>query len=395
MTDNTNLTEKEGFKVLQAAKWYWPEIGGIETVAMAITSAVKDNAEIKILVCSEKKKRKKETGEDGVLIYRAKTPLTLFSTPISFDYLRTFRKMAKDADIIQLHAPFPLSDLAFFLAKRKCKKAIKVLWWHSDVVKQKKLMFFYKPLMKWVLKRVDKIYVASKAIAEQSAYLGDYMSKVEVIPFGISINEYLEAERYPILTEKLTDKNNLKLLFVGRLVYYKGIDVLIEAMAHVNGAELFVIGGGELDETLKKRVSELGIEEKVHFYGRVDNRDLLASFSDCDAFILPSVSRAECFGIVQMEAMVYGKPVINTSLPTAVPEVSIHGETGLTVKPGDVDGLAEAINTLVSDPELRDRLGKQARVRCEDTFSLSKMQSKIYNSYVSMLNDKSVKEKNK
>ena len=105
--------------------------------------------------------------------------------------------MAKDADIIQLHAPFPVSDLALFLAKRKCKKAKKVLWWHSDVVKQKKLMFFYKPLLKWTLKHVDRIYVASRSIAEQSAYLGDYMDKVEVIPFGVSMNEYDSAERFP------------------------------------------------------------------------------------------------------------------------------------------------------------------------------------------------------
>ena len=394
MTNNSNITEKESFKVLQAAKWYWPEIGGIETVAMAITSAVKDNAEIKILVCSEKKVREKGENEEGVYIYRAKTPFSMFSTPISFDYLRTFKKMAKDADIIQLHAPFPLSDLALFLSKRKCKKALKVLWWHSDVVKQKKLMFFYKPLMKWVLKHVDKIYVASKAIAEQSAYLGDYMSKVEVIPFGIPISEYDSAERFPILTDKLTDKNNKKILFVGRLVYYKGIDVLIEAMARTSGAELFVIGGGELDETLKSRVKVLGIDDKVHFFGRVDNRDLLAAFSDCDTFVLPSVSRAECFGIVQMEAMVYGKPVINTSLPTAVPEVSLHAETGLTVKPGDVDGLAEAINLLVRDTELREKLGEQARRRCEETFSLTMMQKRIYNSYLSMLSDKRKKEEN-
>ena len=246
-------------------------------------------------------------------------------------------------------------------------------------------MFFYKPLLKWTLKHVDRIYVASRSIAEQSAYLGDYMDKVEVIPFGISMNEYDSAERFPILADKLTDPKNVKVLFVGRLVYYKGIDVLIEAMAKTNGAELFVIGGGELDEALKNRAKELGIADKVHFLGRVDNRDLLAAFSDCDMFVLPSVSRAECFGIVQMEAMVYGKPVINTSLPTAVPEVSLDGVTGLTVKPGDVDGLADAINKLVENEQLRLEYGKQARIRCEDTYSLDKMQANIYASYLDIL----------
>jgi rhamnosyl/mannosyltransferase len=102
-------------------------------------------------------------------------------------------------------------------------------------------------------------------------------------------------------------------------------------------------------------------------------------------FVLPSVNRAECFGLVQLEAMVYGKPVINTSLPTAVPEVSLHGETGLTVEPGNVDQLAEAMNTLINDKDMREKYGAKARERCEQTFSLSKMQEKLYASYLDLL----------
>ena len=239
--------------------------------------------------------------------------------------------------------------------------------------------------MKWVLKKVDKIYVASRAIAEQSAYLGDYMDKVEVIPFGIDIEQYKNAPKYPILTDKLTDKNNIKILFVGRLVYYKGIDVLIESMASVNGAELFVIGGGELDQTLKDRVRELNISDKVHFLGKVDDQDLLAAFSDCDTFVLPSVSRAECFGIVQMEAMVYGKPVVNTSLPTAVPEVSLDGYSGFTVSPGNAQELAQALNKLSGDPALRQQFGENAAKRCTEVFSLEKMKNNVYSSYAELL----------
>ena len=384
---NVTKSEDNKFKILQAAKWYSPEVGGIETVAVAITDAVRDKAEMKILVCSGNKG--KETGytDEGVYIYRAKTPFRICSTPISFDYLGAFRKMSKDVDLIQLHAPFPLSDLALFLGRRS-RKIKKALWYHSDVIKQRKLMFFYRPLLKWMLRKVDKIYVASRSIAEQSKYLGKHMDKVEVIPFGISTREYDKAERFPILTEALNDKNNVKILFVGRLVYYKGIDVLIEAMAKTSGAELFVIGGGELDESLKKRTDELGITDKIHFMGRIEKEELLAAFSDCDFFVLPSVNRAECFGLVQLEAMVYGKPVINTSLPTAVPEVSVHGETGLTVEPSNIDELAEAMNLLISDEELRKSYGINARKRCEDSFSMSKMQEKLYASYLELLGKK-------
>jgi rhamnosyl/mannosyltransferase len=376
-------TEKE-FKVLQAAKWYWPEVGGIETVAVAITDAVKDKADVKVLVCSGGREKEEGVNEDGVYVYRAKVVHKIWSTPLSLDYLRAFRRMAKDVDLLQLHAPFPLSDLGLFFS-RKRRKMKKALWYHCDVVKQKKLMFFYRPLLKWMLKKVDKIYVASKAIAEQSEYLSDYMDKVEVIPFGISTKEYRKAKKYPILTEKLNDKNNVKILFVGRLVYYKGIDVLIEAMAKVDGAELFVCGGGELDDVLKKRVKELGMEDKVHFMGRIPQNDLYAALSDCDFFVLPSVNKAEAFALVQLEAMVYGKPVINTWLPTAVPEVSLHGETGLTVEPGNVDQLADAMNTLVNDKELREKLGAQAKKRCETEYSLKRMQTKLYESYLDLI----------
>lgn len=388
MIDNKQIegNEKE-FKILQAAKWYWPEVGGIETVAMAITDAVKDKAEMKILVCSGN--RVKETGytDDGVYVYRAKTPFKVCSTPISFDYIRKFKKMSKDVDLIQLHAPFPLSDLALFLSRRG-RKTKKALWYHSDVIKQKKLMFFYRPLLKWMLKKVDKIYVASRSIAEQSEYLAKHMDKVEVIPFGISTKEYDKAKKAPILTNKLRNKKNVKILFVGRLVHYKGVDVLIDAMSKTEGAELFIIGGGELKDSLKKQVKDLKLSHRVHFMGRIPQKDLYAAFSDSDIFVLPSVNRAECFGLVQLEAMVYGKPVINTDLPTAVPEVSLDGETGITVKVGDSDELARAINTLVNDTELREKYGSQARTRCEEKFSLQKMQEKLYQSYLELIFEK-------
>ena len=122
MIDNNQSVETQNnkeFKILQAAKWYSPEVGGIETVALAITAAVKNKAEMKILVCSGRKEKKEEFTEDGVYIYRARTPFCFFSMPVSLDYIKAFRRMSADVDMIQLHAPFPLSDLALFLRKRR------------------------------------------------------------------------------------------------------------------------------------------------------------------------------------------------------------------------------------------------------------------------------------
>ena len=377
-------TENKKIKMLHAAKWYNPVVGGIETVAEAITGAVNGVFDMSILVCSEHKDRELGLTMDGTEIYRAKTPGKLFSMPLSYDYIKAFRKMSRDADIIQLHAPFPLSDFALFLSGGR-KRAKKAVWWHSDVVKQKKLMFFYKPLMKWMLRKTDKIFVASEAIIAQSKYLGKFRDKIEVIPFGISIENYERGEKTPILTEKLNDKNNLKLLFVGRLVSYKGVDVLLDAMARTSGVELFIIGSGDLENELCEQTERLGIKDKIHFLGTVETDDLKSAFSDCDVFILPSVTRAECFGLVQLEAMVYGKPVINTSLPTAVPEVSLDKISGITVTPGDVRELADAINTLATDDELRKSYGLAARKRCQEQYNLSVMQETMRRTYREML----------
>lgn len=386
MTDKKTKADidNKSIKVFQAAKWYFPDVGGIETVARIITEAFEGRAEVDVLVCSASKKKETEVTEGGTRIYRAKTPIRLCSTPISLDYIRTFAKMSRKADLIQLHAPFPLSDLALFLCRGR-KKQKKVLWYHSDVVKQRKMMFFYRPLLKWMLKKMDRIYVASRAIAEQSEYLGPHMDKVEVIPFGIPIDHYLSAKTSPVLSEIATDKNSVKILFVGRLVYYKGVDILIKSMVNTTGAELFIIGSGELEDKLKEQVAELGIDKKIHFLGHVEDNVLLSAYADCDVFVLPSISRAECFGLVQLEAMIYGKPVINTALPTAVPEVSISGQTGLTVPPEDENALSEAIRTLTDDAEMRQKMGEQARERCKTCFSIKQMMDRVYDSYLSLL----------
>ena len=167
------------------------------------------------------------------------------------------------------------------------------------------------------------------------------------------------------------------MLFTGRLVYYKGADILLEAFAKQHAhAELFLAGTGVLEPELKARAEALGIAERVHFLGRRMTPELRDMFADCDLFVLPSVANSEAFGIVQLEAMVYGKPVINTALPTGVPLVSIDGETGLTVPPSDADALAAAMETLLSDDPLRAQYGNAARERVLREFSLNTVMEK-------------------
>ena len=245
-------------------------------------------------------------------------------------------------------------------------------------MKQKKLLALYKPILRAFLRRADAIIVATQGHIDGSAFLPPFRDKCVVIPYGIPTAEYLQAPAAPILTEKLRGKPLRKLLFVGRLVYYKGVDVLLRAFARTEGCALFLAGEGVLEPQLRQEAQTLGVADRVFFLGRLTDAQLRAAFRDCDIFVLPSVANSEAFGIVQLEAMVYGKPVINTALPTGVPLVSIHGETGLTVPPGDETALADAIRTLAEDDALREAYGAAAQRRVLEHFELDNMIDGVY-----------------
>ncbi len=364
-------------KILEVNKAYFPHIGGIETLVKQYSEELGQfNAQVRTLVCRDGKGGTIREKVDGVPIVRAGSLGTYFSCPISFQFIKLFRKMAKNADIVHLNFPFPLADLALLLSGYKGKVAVT---WHSDIVKQKKLLFFYKPLMKYLLNRADVIFTATEGHINGSDYLPEYREKCRIVPFGLTIEDYVNIEKKPILTEKLTDKNSVKIFFTGRLVYYKGVDVLLKAFTKVKNCELFIAGTGELEAKLKAYVESHKLTEKVHFLGFLPDIELKQAYADCDIFVLPSVAKSEAFGIVQLEAMVYGKPVINTNLPSGVPYVSLDGETGLTVPPSDAKALAKAINRLAGDKALREKFGRNAFQRICNNFDEKDVIRKLYN----------------
>ena len=365
-------------KILEVNKLYYPHIGGIESLVKQYSEGLSKipGNDVKVLVCRDGKGKGSVEELNGVNVTRANSMGTYFSCPLSFDFIRKFRKMAKESDVVEIHTPFPLGDAALMLSGYKGKV---VVAWHSDVVKQKKLLFFYKPFMNYLLKRADRIIVATEGHINGSAYLPKHRDKCVVIPYGLSVSEYDNAPVKPILTEKLNSPDSVKVFFSGRLVYYKGVDVLLKAMKDVKGAELFISGSGDKEEELKAYVRDNGMESRIHFMGFLSDEDLKSAFSDCDIFVLPSVQRSEAFGIVQIEAMVYGKPVINTDLPSGVPCVSLNGKTGITVKPGDSEELKDAIQSLVDDPSARKSYGTSARERVMSEFNEDDVIVKLHN----------------
>ncbi len=364
---------KKPLRILLVNKAYPPHIGGIETLVRryALCLQAEFHADVQVLVCQEKGKTVREVIE-GIPVLRAGSMGTYFSCPLSLSFLWQFRKMAKQADVVMIHMPFPLADLACLFSGYRGRV---ILAWHSDVIKQKTLLRFYRPLLHWLLKRADGILTATQGHIDSSSFLPAVRVKCHVIPYGIDVADYRAAKAYPVLAKAAKQPDTVKLLFVGRLVYYKGVTVLLEAMQQVNGCELFLIGSGKLQDELLQAAAR---RDNVHFLGSLSDADLRAALQECDMLVLPSVANSEAFGLVQLEAMVYGKPVINTALPTGVPHVSLHGQTGLTVPPNDAGALAEAIQTLVSDAALRQRYGMAARQRVETVFAEKTVMQQVY-----------------
>lgn len=361
-------------RILEVNKAYYPHVGGIESLVKQYAEEFSKKSDLRVLVCRGDMGKTSYQKINGVKVIRAGSMGTYFSCPISLSFIRYFKRLSENADVIHINVPFPLADLALLLSGYKGKVVVS---WHSDVVKQKKLLLFYKPIMMKFLKRADLILAATQGHIDSSPYISKFREKCCVIPYGINTDEYLKIQKRPVLTEKLADKSNIKVFFTGRLVYYKGVDVLLKAFRQVKNCELFIAGTGVLEDELKEYAVRHNMKT-VHFLGFLPDEDLKCAFADCDIFVLPSTANSEAFGIVQLEAMVYSKPVINTSLPTGVPYVSVDGVSGITVKPSDPVQLARAINILAGDKNLRDAYGKNAFKRVREIFNAEKVLDEVF-----------------
>ena len=386
--------EKKKLRVLQLGKQYYPHVGGIENTMQQIAEGIQSEGIDSEVLAAQEKGAAYKKNVNGVCVYYAKSWGVAASLPISFDLIRYLCKHADEYDVIHLHMPFPLGDLACLLSGFKGKL---VLYWHSDIVRQKKAMIFYKPLMNWTLRRADAIAIATQGNIDGSPYVKPFENKCEIIPFGLrkeweeKSDWYWKQEEHRHQVENSgREKRGLQILFIGRLVYYKGCEVLLDALKNLKSRipaksfediQLCMVGTGALEEKLKNMAEQEGLMDNICFLGKVSDKELEHEIEKCDIFVFPSVANSEAFGLVQLETMAYGKPVINTSLPTGVPWVSLHGETGITVPPGDVQALADAILWMWEHPEERTEMGRKARKRVKEEFCQEQMLDRIVNLY--------------
>ena len=378
-------------KVLQTNKLYYPVTGGIERVVQQLAEGLSDKTDTTVLVCQKEGKAVHEN-INGVPVIRCRTLCHISSLPISLSYVWCFKKEARKNDIVHIHMPFPLGDLACLLSGYKGKV---ILWWHSDIVRQKRMMFFYRPLMNWLLRRADVIVVATEGHIKGSKYLKPYSDKCTIIPYGVDWHIKKTADDWLAKEKKKSEKECVRFLFVGRLVYYKGVKNLLEAYSELVSKEpdlkekmtLDIVGSGPLEKELHEYVRETGLQDRIFFHTKVTDAQLMEFYKKCDVVVLRSQRRSEACGLVQIEAMVFGKPVINTNLPSGVPYVSRDGVTGLTVEPSDIEGLAQALKKMTIDKECRTRMGKAARQRVEKEYTMEKMLQKTYDLYEKLVRE--------
>ena len=251
-------------------------------------------------------------------------------------------------------------------------------------MKQRIALKLYAPLQRMLLKRADAIIATSSSYAESSPWLREFADKVTIIPIGIQ-DPYkgITTSSHKIQAIR-TQYGERRIIFaLGRMTYYKGFDVLIDAAKYLPSDAVILIGGaGELLETYRKRVALNGLHDKVHFLGRVDKELLPAFFLASDIFCLPSTVRSEAFGVVMLEAMAAAKPIVACDIPgSGVPWVNQHGETGLNSPTGDPRALATNIQRILDNPELAERFGVAARKRFESEFTGGDMVNKTLNLY--------------
>jgi glycosyltransferase involved in cell wall biosynthesis len=361
--------------VLHIGKYYPPHPGGMETHVRDLAVRQASVCSVRVIVAN--KNHRSEVSEiEGVAVERVGSFGTVGSMPICPGLVAAMHR--SPADLVHVHMPNPGAAYAYLKSGHTGRI---ILTHHADTLGRKFLRRFSDPFVNRLMHQAARIIVTSKRYMDSSVELAPFREKCRVIPLGIGIGKRTAADEEMSLRLRRRYGSRL-ILAVGRLVPYKGFDFLIRAMKSVD-AKLILIGAGPQSANLVKIAASEGVEDKLIMLGHVEN--LAPYFQAACIFVLPSSNRAEAFGIVQLEAMAAGLPVINTNIDSAVPEVCINGETGITIEPGDTNALVRAIRVLLDREELRHRLGEVAKVRVETQYTADMMAERTLSMYAEIL----------
>lgn len=387
-------------RVLQLGKFY-PVRGGVEKVMYDLTLGLSELGLDTDMLCA---RIEKDTDVDANGIVRlnehgrvitVKALRKIAGTMIAPAMIWKLRRIASQYDVIHVHHPDPMAALSLWLSGYKGQV---VLHWHSDILSQKLILFFYKPLQNWLIRRADLILGTTPVYVEQSPHLAwarSHGKRIDYLPIGVrpihsvaDTPDYRTAPDAPTLAEQVTAirtryEGRRIVYSLGRLIPYKGYEYLVEAARMLPDDVCVLIGGmGPLRNALQEKIDKLGLQGKVYLLGRVDESEFDAYYNACDLFCLSSIWKTEAFAIVQIEAMSAGKPIVATRIPeSGVSWVNEDGCSGHNAEPADAKSLSDAVSKVLENTEFYSR---GARERYSKLFTFEGMAQGCLDYYLSL-----------
>ena len=368
MEPEHDQSDRKSLRVLQIAKYFDPDQGGIERVTHDLAYGLADQGVQADVLCFGKRKYYAPY-EAPFKVIRAPVCGQVFGKSVSISYVKLVHRLSEHYDLALLHVPNPVGMASALIGWKKPL----AIFWHADVVGFQHLQGALRALEKASVRQADLVLAATPAHVNGS-YLADAIRpKAATTPYPFDGTRLARLNAVTNLPEQVRAFANGRplVLAVGRLVPYKGFDVLVRAVTSATASfAVCIAGGGDLQDELQQQAIANGVSDRVILVGPTQDGDLAQLYRDASIVVMPSTTRAEMYGIAQVEAMSHGCPVISTDIPmSGVSWVNVHGETGLVVTPKDPVALAIAIDSLVNNRSLRQRLAQGARRRYEETFS--------------------------
>jgi len=357
--------------IVHLYKDYAPVLGGIEAHVQTLAEGlVRVGFTITVVVCQP---RGRQLLDDemihGVRVIRLPRHIDIASNAWSFAFVRTVKNL--NPDVLHLQMPWPAGDLVAFLLPH----IPLVVSYQSDVIRQRRLLRLYEPLLRWTLAHAHAICVSSTQYAGTSPWLQGVSSHMHVIPLGIT-DPLIESTRHHNVDSTVIDAPYV--LWVGRMRYYKGLDTAIRALTDVPAPiRLVLVGSGPAEASLRTLATQCGVSERLVWLGDLSNDDLTVLRQRALCFVFPSHVRSEAYGLALLEAIAAGVPAISCEIGTATSVINIHEKTGIVIAPNDHRACAAAINRFFNDRDFRAMCSRNARAHYLAEYTVERMIDRV------------------